>query len=211
MRQRKVLQHQLKMFEGKKIRIRQYKEISGTCCLLPSEDACCSMFTTPCLIWLSHPYYLHFPLKTLPRIFRFCVRVCVNSFLVQFTGLFAFCSFALSIHSVGSNDVLRVRFDQCVMGRELLQFSVIDMYQHCLCWNISLSHFWIAYNRIIASFWLWFFVRYRFIGGHPINLGHNSNISHTDLYLKFRGEYLSLDVKQPNSIENILEFVKSVS
>lgn len=33
----------------------------------------------------------------------------------SFIRFLLFCSF---IHSVGSNDVLRVRFDQCVMGRE---------------------------------------------------------------------------------------------
>lgn len=113
-----------------KIGIKQYKEIFGTCCLLSSKDACCSMFMTPCLIRLSHPYYLRFPSKTFPHIIRFILfsRLLLLSllslslsllclFLLQFTRSFAFCSFALSFIVLACNDVLRVRFDQYVMAR----------------------------------------------------------------------------------------------
>lgn len=129
-----------------------------------------------------------------PKLFGFvCVFGCsFFSFLIY--SLFALLPF--SIHSVGSNAILRVRFDQCVMEREPLDFC------H---WYVSAS---TTLKRRISSFELIFPVAYNRY--EPLWLQFFLCISFYR-WTEFRREYSSLDVKQLKSIETSLKFGKFVN
>lgn len=95
-------------------------------------------------------YSFHFSSLLSAMVVVVVVVVVVMLFLLQLTRSFTFCSFALSFIVLACNDVLRVRFDQCVMGRTpwLLFVAFFRsgnrcVYQHRLhCLNVYLSLNW---------------------------------------------------------------------
>lgn len=120
-----------------KTKIKQYKEIFGTCCLLSWEmhAAQCSQHR----VWLESPFYLRFP----SNFFLFLIHSWfLFLFRFRFDSLFAPLLFG-SCSGVGSDDV-SARFDQCVQEESIaclpLHSDSMSMFFFFSSW-LSLSLF----------------------------------------------------------------------